>query len=179
MYWSIRSLTDATEFFEKETTNEHQRMAIMLQREFERDGIHMSDKDQQQVMEHRNHITRLETKFTQIASGQSGPLSSERENNSNAAATRGDTATAAAPDHVVVSKSKLATFMPQHLLKMFPAAQSSTLWSGDDDVIVPVASYYGGDEIVETSNALCEDRRLRQLIYSTKHHVGMEQNVTD
>jgi Zn-dependent oligopeptidase len=38
-------------------------------------------------------------------------------------------------------------------------------------------SYYGGDEIVETSNALCHDRDLRSLIYRTKHHVGMEQNA--
>ena len=145
MYWSIRSLTDATEFFTNETTNEHQRMAIMLQREFERDGIHMSDKDQQQVMEHRNHITRLETKFTQIASGQSGPLSTERENNAATTTANPNAVTAVAPDHVVVSKSKLATFMPQHLLEMFPTAPSSkttTLWSGgNDDVIVPVARW--------------------------------------
>jgi intermediate peptidase len=122
LYWSIRLLTDDTEFFERETTSEHQRMAIMLQREFERDGIHMSDDDQKSVMEYRNQITRLETSFTQIASGQSGPPPRRSSDGREA------------PDHVVVSRRKLA-FMPHHLLQSFPPSSSLL----GDEVIVPVA----------------------------------------
>ena len=45
LYWAICSLTDDTEFFAA-LEPEHHRMATMLQREFERDGIHLPESDQ-------------------------------------------------------------------------------------------------------------------------------------
>jgi mitochondrial intermediate peptidase len=159
LYWSIRSLTDDETFFNEQTTDEHQRMAIMLQREFERDGIHMSDEDQKKVMEYRNQITRLETAFVQIASGQTGPDEHGKRSDK---------------DYAIVSKKKLK-FLPKQLLDSFPNANASNFF--DDQVVVPMASYYGGDEIIETTNLVCDDRSLRSLLYKTKHHKDMEQNA--
>ena len=161
LYWSIRSLTDDQEFFNTKTSDEHQRMAIMLQREFERDGIHMSNEDQTKVMEYRNQITRLETTFVQIASGQSGPPDNNQQLQSD-------------KDYIIVSKSKIH-FLPKHILETFPPASKDSFFN--DQVIVPVASYYGGDEVVDTCNVLCDDRQLRSEIYQKKNHKDMEQNA--
>jgi len=167
LYWSIRSLTDDTEFFQQEMNNEQQRMATMLQREFERDGIHMDETEQDKVMHIKNKITRLETKFVQIANGQLMPTNEERATHQQQYPDH--------PDHVVASRSALS-FMPNHLLQHFPKAPSNNLLNADDSVIVPVATYYGGDEIVDACNAWCPDRALRATVFQTKHHKNMEQN---
>lgn len=47
-------------------TEEQQRMAVLLRKEFERDGIHLSLRDRQRVIELQNDITQLSMEFQQV-----------------------------------------------------------------------------------------------------------------
>jgi len=63
LYHALTRVTESPVFHE--LTEEEQRFATLLQAEFERDGIHLPDEERHQVRELQNHVTRLETLFTE------------------------------------------------------------------------------------------------------------------
>ena len=63
LYRALTRVTTSPVFCD--LTEEEQRFATLLQAEFERDGIHLPDEDRHQVRELQNHVTRLETLFTE------------------------------------------------------------------------------------------------------------------
>lgn len=48
-------------------TEEQQRMGLLLRKEFERDGIHLSSHDRQRVISLQNDLTQLSMEFQQIS----------------------------------------------------------------------------------------------------------------
>ena len=62
LYESLRLVTQATHIFEQ-LTEEEQRFAILLQREFELDGIHLPDEQRQHAQQLHSHVIQLETMF--------------------------------------------------------------------------------------------------------------------
>jgi intermediate peptidase len=63
LYRALTHVTTSTVF--SNLTEEEQRFATLLKAEFERDGIHLPDHERQQVRELQNHVTRLETLFSE------------------------------------------------------------------------------------------------------------------
>lgn len=63
LYQALTQVTTSSVF--NELAEEEQRFAILLQAEFERDGIHLPDEERHQVRELQNHVTRLESLFTE------------------------------------------------------------------------------------------------------------------
>jgi intermediate peptidase len=63
LYRALTRVTASTVF--AYLTEEEQRFATLLKAEFERDGIHLPDTERHQVRELQNHVTRLETLFTE------------------------------------------------------------------------------------------------------------------
>lgn len=63
LYRALTRVTTSIVF--PQLTEEEQRFATLLQAEFERDGIHLPDAERHEVRELQNHVTRLETLFTE------------------------------------------------------------------------------------------------------------------
>lgn len=63
LYRALTTVTESPVF--DELPEEEQRFATLLQAEFERDGIHLPDEERRQVQELQQHVTRLETLFTE------------------------------------------------------------------------------------------------------------------
>jgi intermediate peptidase len=63
LYRALTKVTTSSVF--QDLQEEEQRFATLLQAEFERDGIHLPDEERQRVRELQNHVTTLETLFTQ------------------------------------------------------------------------------------------------------------------
>ena len=166
LYWAIRSLTDDTAFFETEMEPEHRRMAIMLQREFERDGIHLPASEQQKVMELRNRITRLETQFVQVASGVGDPTGESGDS-----VGRGGTA----PDSVLVPRRQIAG-LPAYIRSQLHNGHESD--TSDALVRIPVASDNGGDHAAEMVLSVCPSRDARKAVFVARNHQGRAQNAT-
>ena len=163
LYWAICSLTDDTEFFAK-LEPEHRRMATMLQREFERDGIHLPESDQKKVMELRNQITRLETLFVQVATGVGNTSSSVNAERSDAL-----------PDTVLVPRNQLSD-LPAHILSQLHNGNKSP--TSDALVRVPVASHNGGDQVADMVLSMCKNRDARKAVFVARHHELRAQNAT-
>jgi intermediate peptidase len=63
LYQAVTRVIQANDIF-PQLSGEEQRFAVLLQAEFERDGIHLPDEPREQVRELRNHLTQIETLFT-------------------------------------------------------------------------------------------------------------------
>lgn len=56
---------DAAGDIQPPLTDEEKRFCLLLQAEFERDGIHLPDEERQEVQHLQSHVTQLETMFSQ------------------------------------------------------------------------------------------------------------------
>ena len=63
LYHSLVPITSNAQIMQS-LTEEERRMAFMLQKEFERDAIHLSDKDRQKVQQLNGFVVQLESMFT-------------------------------------------------------------------------------------------------------------------
>jgi intermediate peptidase len=141
-------------------------MAIMLQREFERDGIHLPASEQEKVMELRNRITRLETLFVQVASGVGDP----RDESGESVGRDGTV-----PDTVLVPRRQL-TGLPSFVRSQLPNGNESN--TSEALVRVPVASHNGGDQVAEMVLSMCQSRDAREAVFVARNHEGRAQNAT-
>ncbi len=64
LYESLIPITSNSTIMNEELDEEERRMALMLQKEFERDGIHLSKEDRDEVMKLSGFVTQLETLFS-------------------------------------------------------------------------------------------------------------------
>jgi len=64
LYRALQLVTTHPQYFTL-LTHEEQRFAILLQEEFERDGIHLPLEQRDLVRHYQNHVTQLETLFTE------------------------------------------------------------------------------------------------------------------
>ena len=63
LYQSLIPITSNSSIMNDELDEEERRMALMLQKEFERDGIHLSREDRDEVQKLSGFVTQLETMF--------------------------------------------------------------------------------------------------------------------
>lgn len=66
LYEALRIVTDDVALM-RSLTEEQQRMGLLLRKEFERDGIHLSTNDRQRVISLQNDLTQLSMKFQQVS----------------------------------------------------------------------------------------------------------------
>lgn len=64
LYQSLVPITSNPEIMQN-LTEEERRMAILLQKEFERDAIHLSDQERERVQQLNSFVVQLETMFTE------------------------------------------------------------------------------------------------------------------
>ena len=65
LYQTLIKVTSSPEQVQPPFTEEEQRFCMLLQAEFERDGIHLPDAERERVQQLQMHVTQLETMFSQ------------------------------------------------------------------------------------------------------------------